>query len=171
MTIPLPNGKEVNLALTKNAIAEESNCDKVLTAIDENIPQYTAGSLGVFNRALYYLNNRNSADVENIFCHFVNTMGLDGEVADPVTKDLEGTTKVRVTVVAAASSGWQSDAGYSKKATVEVAEDGSTFVTYMVIYWGFSGSETDTTKTKGFLIEGSPKNGLSGTRPDTCNGI
>ena len=91
-------------------------------------------------------------------------MGLDGEIADPVEKTLEGTLKVKVTVVAAESSGWQNDAGYSKKATVEVAEDGTTYVTYMVIYWGFGSDNTDTTKTKGFLIEGSPENGLSSTR-------
>ena len=55
MTIPLPNGKIMNLGLSKNAVAEESACDQVLKAVDKGIPQYTAGSLGFFNRVLYYL--------------------------------------------------------------------------------------------------------------------
>jgi hypothetical protein len=74
MSIPLPNGKSLSLGLLKNSIAEESACDTVLTEIQEGVPSYTAGALSYFNMVLYSLNNVNSANIENVFCHFANTM-------------------------------------------------------------------------------------------------
>ena len=100
------------------------------------------------------LNNRNAADVENVFCHFVNSMGMTGEVGT-ATETFDGTT-VTVTV-SEPSEGWASTAGYTKKAVVVVRTAGSEAdENYMTIYWGFGEGSTDTTKTKGFLIEGSP---------------
>ncbi len=165
LTIPLPNGKEMNLNLIKNAHAEESACDQVLDAVDQGAPQYTAGALGYFNGVLYILNNRTAADVENVFCHFVNTMGMDGSdgETDPVEiQEDGGTMYVKVTISSPAEA-FASTNGYSKKAVVEVSEDDSTYITYMTMWWGFAEGITDTTKTKGYLIEGSPMT-LGGTR-------
>ena len=162
----LPNGKELNLGLTKNAHAEETSaCDQVLEAVDQGSPQYTAGALSYFNGVLYILNNRTAADVENVFCHFVNTMEMDG--ADGVkTVEMEeeaGTMYVKVTISSSPSEGFATTNEYSKKAVVEISEDNSTFVTYMTMWWGFGEGSSDTTKTKGYLIEGSPKT-LGGAR-------
>ena len=166
MTIPMPNGKVINLGLVKNAVAEEkSACDQVLDAVDQGSPQYTAGALSYFNGVLYILNNRTAADVENVFCHFVNTMEMDG--ADGVkTVEMEeegGTMYVKVTISSSPSEEFATTNEYSKKAVVEISEDNSTFVTYMTMWWGFGEGSSDTTKTKGYLIEGSPKT-LGGAR-------
>ena len=167
MTIPLPNGKEINLGLSKNAIAEESACDTVLTAVQEGVPSYTAGALGYFNMVLYSLNNVNSANIENVFCHFAKTMEMDGEIndSDPAIIEFEeeggGSMFIRVTI-SAPSEDWASE--YTKKAVVELGTAVDTFeTTYMTMWWGYATDSTDTTTTKGYLIEGSPKT-LGGAR-------
>ena len=165
MTIPLPNGKTINLGLTKDAIAEESACDSVAEEIGSSTPQYTAGALSYFNGVLYYLNNINAAEVENVFCHFVNTMGMDGSIGENTAEieDEEGTIYVKVTITEPSET-FATENGYSKKAVVALSEDGTTYnTTYMTMWWGFDGETEDTTKTKGYLIEGSPKT-LGGTR-------
>ena len=165
MTIPLPNGKTINLGLTKDAIAEESACDSALAEIGSGTPQYTAGALSYFNGVLYALNNINAADVENVFCHFVNTMGMDGSIGESTAEieDEEGTLYVKVTITEPSLT-FATDNGYSKKAVVTLSQDGTTYdTTYMTMWWGFDGESEDTTKTKGYLIEGSPKT-LGGTR-------
>lgn len=165
--IPLPGNKNIRLNLAKDAQAEESKCDSVLDAVDEGVPSYIAGSLGYFNRTLYYLNNRNAADVENVFCHFTNTMNMDGSEGEETIEYDDGsgnTMYVKVVITdGSTTGGFEEDAGYTKKAVVSVSEDSSSFTTYMVMYWGFADGSTDTTTTKGFLIEGSPKT-LGGTR-------
>ena len=165
MTIPLPNGKTINLGLTKDAIAEESACDSALEEIGSGTPQYTAGALSYFNGVLYALNNINAADVENVFCHFVNTMGMDGSIGESTAEieDEEGTMYVKVTITEPSET-FATDNGYSKKAVVTLSQDGTTYdTTYMTMWWGFDGETEDTTKTKGYLIEGAPKT-LGGTR-------
>ena len=163
--IPLFNGKNAVLNLGTPAIASESDCDAVLEAVDSGVPSYTAGSLSYFNGTLYKLNNKNSADVENVFCHFVNTMGMDGSEGTETAEieEEEGTMYVQVEITDSPTEGFAGTEGYTKKAVVSVSEDNSNFVTYMVMYWGFANGSTDTTTTKGFLIEGSPKT-LGGTR-------
>lgn len=165
--IPLPGNKKIRFNLTKDAQADESECDSVLDAVDEGIPSYTAGSLSYFNSTLYYLNNRNAADVENVFCHFTNTMNMDGSAGTETIEYDDGsgsTMYVKVVITdGSTTGGFEEDAGYTKKAVVSVSEDNSSFTTYMVMYWGFAEGSTDTTTTKGFLIEGSPKT-LGGTR-------
>ena len=165
MTIPLPNGKTINLGLTKDAIAEESGCDAILEEIDGGAPQYTAGSLSYFNGVLYVLNNRVAADVENVFCHFVNTMEMDGEDGEKTVEIEEenGSMYVKVTVSSSGLEAWATSAQYSKKAVVEVSENNTDFITYMTMWWGFAEGSTSTITTRGLLYEGSPKT-LGGTR-------
>ena len=102
---------------------------------------------------------------KNVFCHFVNTMGMDGSSGTQTAEieEEEGTMYVKVEITDSPSETFAGTEGYTKKAVVSVSEDNSNFVTYMVMYWGFADGSTDTTTTKGFLIEGSPKT-LGGTR-------
>ena len=69
---------------------------------------------------------------------------------------------VQVEITDSPTEEFASTEGYTKKAVVRVSEDDSSYITYMVMYWGFADGSTDTTTTRGFLIEGSPKT-LGGT--------
>ena len=83
--------------------------------------------------------------------------GSEGEETIEYDDGSGNTMYVKVVITDGPTEVFAGPAGYTKKAVVSVSEDNSSFTTYMVMYWGFAESSTDTTTTKGFLIEGSPK--------------
>jgi hypothetical protein len=89
---------------------------------------------------------------------------MDGEIGEKEVEYEEG-FHIKVTITEPEpSETFASTNGYTKKAVVALGEDGVTYgTTYMTMWWGYATDSTDTTTTKGYLIEGSPKT-LGGTR-------
>jgi len=103
------------------------------------------GALAHFHGMVCHLNNGFTQAPEQALCHFVNSMGMDPDLAalpQTVTKAF-GTMTVVLTVEAPTEA-FATTAGYTAKATVTV--NGTTF---MVLYWAGSG-----TASKGFMVQG-----------------
>lgn len=145
---------------SQNALAEgDSSCEALTSTARSTCSaawtDYAHGALKYFNGTLCRLNKESTAEVENVLCHFRKSMGIKVDLASlPVTATKTFNSKTIVVTVAAPTETFATSAGYQAKGTVTV--NGST---YMVLYWGGSGSST-----KGFMIEGYVSGGLGDKR-------
>lgn len=119
------------------------------------LPNYAHGALSHYSRMFYLISKVFPADTENALCHFVRSMGMKPDLSALPQLDI---TKVfgSVTVeldVEVPDESWATGV-YDARGTVYV--NGTK---YMVLWWAKASGDTDGTKTKGFMLEGS--NGIS----------
>lgn len=177
--IRLPGQRTFFLSLVNRVNAQDNAQDAVGDPACEKIIEdafascsgnYEHGALGHFNSTLCNINDVQGANVENVFCHFRLSMGIEPDMSviasDETIEVTEEFGKFNINVnVEKATENFATSNGYLAKATVTI--DGST---YMVIYWGYD-DNTDVgegtpnaAQTKGFLIEGYVPGGIGDYR-------
>ena len=169
LPIRLPGNKKLYINFMNSSTAQEAAgdpaCEKILDDARQACMQpYPHGALSFFNGVLCKLNDENGADVENVFCHFRISMGIEPDLSNlPVTETKTfGSSTINVNITSPTED-FATTNGYIAKATVTVNES-----PYMVVYWGFANNNdianADASKTKGFLIEGFVPGGIGGPR-------
>jgi hypothetical protein len=159
----LPIFKWLNLIQAEgqfaNAQSSDSSCDALTTTARTTCASawsdYAHGALKYFNGTLCRFNKESTAEVDNILCHFRKSMGIKVDLAAlPLTATKTFNSKTVSVSIVTPTEAFATSAGYQAKGTVTV--NGST---YMVLYWGGSGSST-----KGFMIEGNGSGGIGEKR-------